>query len=349
MEKDVSKSPEEEAKIEFVSPEKTIKVKRTKIDNAQKKMKKKLGVINDTATVRFFNDVKDGDLDQFDVTTFSGFSKELLMRIKKVDVSGLGSQLAFFFLLSFFPLLIFIFTLLPYLNLNQAEVFLFIRDYAPESVALLIEDTVGEILNNRNGGLLSIGVIGTIWSASKGMNALTKALNLSYFKEETRSFIVARGMSMVFTVMLIAVLLLALVLPVFGQQIGTLAYTYLGFGENFLRLFNSLRWIIPPILIYAVFSLTYWLVPNLKIRFKGVFFGASFATIGWIITSLGFSYYVTSYGNYSSTYGSIGAIIALMMWLYFSAIILMLGGQINAVMADRREAILAKEKSNAVN
>ena len=349
MEKKASKTLKEEAEIEVDPPGKTIKAKGTKIDNAQKKIEKRLEVINDTAAVRFFNDVKEGNLNQFDVTTYSGFSKELLMRIKKVDVTGLASQLAFFFLLSLFPLLIFIFTLLPYLNLNQAEIFLFIRDYAPENVALLIEDTVGEILNNRNGGLLSIGAVATIWSASKGMNALTKALNLSYFKEETRSFIVARGMSVVFTVMLIAVLVIALVLPVFGQQIGTFAYTYLGVGEGFLKLFNSLRWIIPPILIYVVFSLIYWLVPNLKIRFKSVFFGAAFSTIGWIITSVGFSYYVSSFGNYSSTYGSIGAIIVLMMWLYFSAIILMLGGQINAVMGERRESLLAKEKSNAVN
>src|SRR5690606_20491404 len=106
------------------------------------------------------------------------------------------------------------------LNLDQSEIFILIRDYAPARVATMIENTIGEILNNRNGGLLSIGAIATVWSASKGMNALTKALNLSYFQEETRSFVVARGMSIVFTIMLIAVLVVALVLPVFGQQIG---------------------------------------------------------------------------------------------------------------------------------
>ena len=180
------------------------------------------------------DDVKEGDLDKFDVTTFSGFLKELITRIRKVDVTGLGSQLAFFFLLSLFPLLIFLFTLLPYLNLDQSEIFMFIRDYAPESVALLIEDTVGEILNNRNTGLLSIGAVATVWSASKGMNALTKALNRSYFTEETRSYIVARGMSVVFTIMLISTLIVALVLPVFGKQIGIFAFSYMGLEANFL-------------------------------------------------------------------------------------------------------------------
>ncbi|WP_218627995.1 YihY/virulence factor BrkB family protein [Sporosarcina sp. E16_8] len=311
---------------------------REKLDNFGK----------DSAARKFLVDVKEGGLEEFDVTTTSGFLKELLVRIKKVDITGLGSQLAFFFLLSLFPLLIFIMTLLPYLNFNQAEVFLLIRDYAPESVAMLIENTLNEILKNRNGGLLSIGALATVWSASKGMNALTKALNQSYFTEESRSFIMARGMSVVFTIMLIAVLLVALILPVFGQQIGVLAFSYMGLEEGFLILWAGLRWLVPPVFILFVFSLIYWLVPNLKIQFKSVLPGALFATVGWILASLAFSFYVGSYGNYSSTYGSIGAIIVLMMWLYFSAIILMLGGQLNAVMLERTQLIKAKEKSNAV-
>lgn len=308
----------------------------------------KSGFMADTAVKRFIDDIKDGEIEEFDVTTYNGFIKNLITRIQKVDVTGLASQLAFFFLLSLFPLLIFLFTLLPYLNLDQSEIFLFIRDYAPQSVATLIEETLGDILNNRNGGLLSFGIIATVWSASKGMNALTSALNRSYFQDETRSFIVARGMSVVFTVMLIAVLVVALVLPVFGQQIGTLAFSYLGFEAGFLKIWSSVRWFLPPILIYSVFSLIYWLVPNIKLQYKSVILGSVFATIGWIITSLGFSFYVGNYGSYSNTYGSIGAIIVLMMWLYLSGIILMLGGQINAVMSDRKQALEARKKSGAV-
>lgn len=308
----------------------------------------KSGFMADTEMKRFWDDVKDGELNEFDVTTTYGFIKELLIRIKKSDVSGLASQLAFFFLLSLFPLLIFLFTLLPYLNLDQSEIFIMIRDFAPESVATLLEDTLNDVLRNRNSGLLSFGIIATIWSAAKGMNALTRALNRSYYQEETRSFLIARGMSVVFTIMLIGVLIVALVLPVFGQQIGMLAFSYLGLAEGFLELWASLRLLLPPILIYCVFSLIYWLVPNLKLRYRSVILGSVFSTVGWIVTSLGFSFYVGNYGSYSNTYGSIGAIIVLMMWLYLSGIILMLGGQINAVMSERKKIILAKEKSNAV-
>ncbi|WP_445683686.1 YihY/virulence factor BrkB family protein [Sporosarcina sp. FSL K6-3457] len=286
--------------------------------------------------MKFYDDIREENHEKFDVTTMEGFLKELLVRIKKVDVTGLGSQLAFFFLLSLFPLLIFLFTLLPFLNIvDEAQIFLFIRDYAPESVAMLIEDTLTEILANRNGGLLSAGALATVWSASKGMNALTKALNLSYYTAETRSFIVTRAMSLVFTILLIATLLVALVLPVFGQQIGIIVFSFIGMEEDFSSLWSSLRWSIPPVLIFFVFFIIYWIVPNLKLRWKSVIPGTLFATIGWILTSLIFSFYVSSFGNFSNTYGSIGAIIVLMMWLYFSAIILILGGQLNAVMLER--------------
>ncbi len=316
--------------------------------NSDNEKSNSTGFMSYSAVMKFLADVKEGGLEEFDVTTTTGFLKELLVRIKKVDVTGLASQLAFFFLLSLFPLLIFIMTLLPFLNFDQAEVFLLIRDYAPESVARLVEDTLNEILKNRNGGLLSIGALATVWSASKGMNALTKALHQSSFMEESRSFILASGMSVIFTVLLIAVLIVAVVLPVFGQQIGVLAFSYMGLEEGFLTLWTGLRWVVTPVLIFFVFSLIYWLVPNLKIRLKSVLLGALFATVGWILTSFAFSYYVASYGNYSSTYGNIGAIIVLMMWLYLSAIILILGGQLNAVTFERTQLISAKTKSNAV-
>jgi membrane protein len=313
-----------------------------------KSEKENNGFMENSSIVRFLDDVKDGDLEKFDVTTTKGFWKELIVRIKIVDITGLGSQLAFFFLLSLFPLLIFLITLLPFLSIDESQVYLFIRDYAPDSVYTLIHDTLEEILKNRNGGLLSIGALATIWSASKGVNALTKALNRSYHVEESRSFFVARGMSVVFTVALIAVLVIALLLPVFGQQIGMLAFSYFGMEEGFLQLWGSLRLVIPPILIFLVFTAIYWAVPNLKVRLKSAIPGALFATAGWIVTSFAFSFYVGNFGNYSKTYGSIGGIIVLMMWLYFSAIILMLGGQLNAVMTERKQAKLAKEKSNAV-
>ncbi len=283
----------------------------------------------------------------FDVTSSKGFFQELLARIQYVDVTALGAQLAFFFLLALFPLLIFMVTLLPYLNLQQDMLFSILRTYAPEEVYTLIDGTLAEVLNERNGGLLSVGILATIWSASNGMNALIKSLNRSYSLEETRPFFIARGISVIFTLLLITLFVIALVLPVFGEQIGIFLFSYLGYEQGFLTVWNSIRWTIPPVMIFVVFMLLYWIAPNRKLYLKSVIPGAIFATLGWILVSLGFSMYVSSFANYSATYGSIGGIIVLMMWLYFSGTILMVGGQINAVMQERKEK-LAMKKAGAV-
>ncbi|MDI2587110.1 YihY/virulence factor BrkB family protein [Psychrobacillus sp. NEAU-3TGS] len=274
-----------------------------------------------------------------DLTTWKGYFKHLIVHIQKTDITGLAAQLAYFFLLSLFPLLIFIVTLLPYLNLDEAQVFRFLENYAPQDVYLLIEDTVSDILLTRNGGLLSIGIIGTIWSASNGMNAIVKSLNRSYNLDETRPFFIVRGLSVVFTLIMIVLFAVMLVLPVFGQQIGTILFSYFGFEDGFVKLWNSLRWAITPIIMLIVLTALYWIVPNQKLFLRSVFPGAIFATVGWIIVSLGFSYYVSNFGNYSSTYGSIGGIIVLMLWLYISGIMLLVGGQINAVTQERKIAI----------
>lgn len=288
-----------------------------------------------------------GPDEPFDVTSSKGFFQELLARIKYLDVTALGAQLAFFFLLSLFPLLIFMVTLLPYLNLQEDQLFSILRTYAPDEVYKLIYGTVNEVLTNRNGGLLSIGILATIWTASNGMNALIKSLNRSYSLEETRPFIIARSISIIFTLLLITLFVIALVLPVFGEQIGIFLFSYLGYEQGFLTVWNSIRWTIPPVMIFVVFMLLYWIAPNRKLYLKSVIPGAIFATLGWILVSLAFSFYVSSFANYSATYGSIGGIIVLMMWLYFSGTILMVGGQINAVMQERKEK-LAMKKAGAV-
>ncbi|WP_019414562.1 YihY/virulence factor BrkB family protein [Paenisporosarcina sp. TG20] len=278
-----------------------------------------------------------------DVTSFKGFFKELLARIQKVDVTALGAQLAFFFLLSLFPLLIFIVTLLPYLNLPEDQLFSILQTYAPGQVYTLIDSTLDEVLSNRNDGLLSIGILATIWSASNGMNAMIKSLNRSYGLEETRPFLIARGISIIFTLLLITLFVVALVLPVFGKQIGTLLFTYLGYKQGFLTFWTSIRWTIPPLMIFGVFMLLYWIAPNRKLDIKNVIPGSIFATLGWILVSFAFSVYVSNFANYSATYGSIGGIIVLMMWLFFSGTILMVGGQINAVMQERKEKLAMKK------
>ncbi len=285
---------------------------------------------------------------EIDRTTAKGFFQDLISSVQRVDMSGMGAQLAYFFLLSFFPLLIFLVTLLPYLNLEQEQVFEFMDDVIPSEVFSLIEGTLTEVLTNQNGGLLSIGIIGTIWSASKGIDALMKALNRAYDVDGRAGFI-NRSLSLLFTVAFVLIILLALVFPIFGQQLGNLLFSYIGVESSLGSVWAFIRWLMPPLLIFGVMVLMYWVVPNTdpRLKFISVMPGAVFATAGWLVLTYGFSYYVNNFGNYSTTYGSIGGVIILMLWLYFTGMILIFGGLINASMQKRQLALESKETSKS--
>ncbi|AHN23330.1 YihY/virulence factor BrkB family protein [Lysinibacillus sphaericus] len=295
--------------------------------------KKKASIRSSFAEVKAFFSPNE---DMVDVMTSKGFIQDLMLRIQRVEISALGAQLAYFFLLSFFPLLIFLVTLLPYLNLETTQVYSFLVNLMPDEVYRLIESTLNEVLTNRNSSLLSIGVLGTIWSASKGINALLRALNKAYDTENRVSFI-DRGLSLVFTLALVIVIAVALLLPVFGQQIGHFLFSIVSIEDEFESLWRNIRWSMPPLLIFVVLMAIYWLVPNTTPRLKlmGVWPGAMFSTLAWLLVTYGFSFYISNFGNYSATYGSIGGVIILMLWLYFTGMILIFGGVLNATMQKR--------------
>lgn len=260
-----------------------------------------------------------------------------------MDVSGKGAQLAYFFLLSFFPLLLVIVSILPYLNINQEHVFRFMQTIVPTEVFLLTRGTIVEILTTYNGGgPLSIGIIGTLWAASQGMNAILKTLNEAY-ETEPKMGIINRGWSLVFTVLLILVLLLALLVPIFGQRYMYQLFDFLGVGASFVVFWNYVQWILPPLLIFIVLLLLFWLIPYTqpKVPIRTVLLGALFSTVSSVILIYGFSFYVKNFGNFTSTYGSIASVIILLLWLYFTGMILIFGGMLNATMYKR---YLAKNK-----
>lgn len=280
------------------------------------------------------------DESEIDVTTLKGFFQDLILRMREVDISGMGAQLAYFFLLSFFPLLLFIVALLPYLNLNQQYVFDFIQTIVPAEVFMLTQGTIVEVLTTFNGGgILSIGIIGTFWSASRGMNAMIKTLNQAY-GSEPKLGIVNRAWSLLFTIALILIFLIALFIPIFGQQFIYQLFNFLGVEESFVTFWKYVQWILPPLLIFIVLLLLYWVIPHTEPRLHifTVIPGALFSTISWVVLIYGFSFYVNNFGNFTSTYGSIASVIILMLWMYFTGMILIFGGLLNASMHKRRAA-----------
>ncbi|EAC6873988.1 YihY/virulence factor BrkB family protein [Listeria monocytogenes] len=258
-------------------------------------------------------------------------------RVGKNDVSGNAAQLAYYMLFSIFPMLLIAATLLAYLHIDKDSVFNMIKEFAPDQIMDFLEENLNNLLTQKNGGLLSIGIIATLWSASNGMNAVMKSLNKAYGVTNKRNYVVQRLLSMFFTLAMLATVGATLLLLVFGQQIGMFLINHLNFSEDFLSFWNNLRWTVTLIVIFVVFTFLYWVAPNRRSTLISVLPGALFSTIGWTVASLGFAYYVNNFGNYSATYGSIGVIIILMLWFYLTGIILMIGGELNATLAIRKK------------
>lgn len=260
------------------------------------------------------------------------FGKQLFKKITEHDVFGTAAQLAYFFLLSLFPFLLFLMTLIAYLPIDDQTIIGFIETYAPGGIAEMINENVSELVNNRNGSLLSIGIIGTLWSASNAINAIMKGFNEAYEVDEDRSFIVARLIAILLTLAMFFVICMAFLLPVFGKIIGEFLFTFVGMSEGFLSVWETLRWVISSVTFFIVLLALYKLAPNKRIYLKNAVWGALFATVGWQLVSLAFSYYVNSIGNYAASYGSLGTVIVLMIWFYLTGIIILIGGVINAVL-----------------
>ncbi|ENQ3107613.1 membrane protein [Bacillus sp. 491mf] len=260
------------------------------------------------------------------------FGKDLYDRTMRDDVAGLAAQLAYFFLLSLFPALVFLITLLGYIPIQTEDVLAFLKDYAPEDAMSLIEGNVHAIVNKQNGGLLSFGLLAMLWFASNGVNAVMKAFNRAYDINETRSFITTRALSIVLTLAVIFMIVFALILPVFGQLIGAAIFKILGLSEEFTFVWSIVRLLLSFLVLFGLFCFLYKFAPNRHVKRREVVTGAIFATIGWIVVSYSFAYYVDNFGNYATTYGSLGGIIILILWFYLTGWVILLGGEINALL-----------------
>ncbi|HIW12406.1 MAG TPA: YihY/virulence factor BrkB family protein [Candidatus Salinicoccus stercoripullorum] len=269
------------------------------------------------------------------------FFQSLMFQFSKDNTSGMAAQLAYYFLLAVFPLLIFLLTLVPLFQIDQETITQMIQDYAPSDIAGTLEGIIGDVMTASSGGLLSVGLIVTLWSASNGMTALMNAFNVAYDIEDNRNFIVAKLLSVVFTVILALSVILTFVLIVFGGQIGNLMFGVIGLDQHFQTLWNLVRSILPVLLVFVVFLVMYTTAPNIRLKVKSVIPGTLFTTIAFLVASWAFSFYISNFGNYSATYGSIAGVIILILWLYITGVIIILGAQINAIMHKRT---LRKEK-----
>lgn len=260
-----------------------------------------------------------------------GFGKKIANELKENRATELAAEQAYYYMLSIFPMLILLLSIVPYLSIETKQAIHLLQSVMPGETAKIFKENVVQFINKPSGGVLTFGILGTIWSASNGINAFIKAINQSFDVEETRSFIKVRLLSIVLTIGLIFALVAALILPVFGGVLLDMVKNWMGLPPGTEIMLNLLRWLIAIGIMVSILSVLYHLAPNKTFPFKHVLPGAIVATVLWQLTSLIFSFYVNNFGSYSATYGSLGGVIVLMLWLFLTGLILVIGGEVNAV------------------
>ena len=258
--------------------------------------------------------------------------KRVAHEIVADDITGYAAQLAYYFLFSLFPFLLFLTALLGYVpipNLME-KIMALVGAVLPGAALQLMEDNVRELITNQKSGLLSFGILVALWSASSAISAISDALNRAYGVKEGRPYWKVQGTAILLTLGLAFFAPTAMILLIFGPQIGGFIAGKVGLGSVFHIFWEVVRW--PVILFFLTFTmaLLYYFTPDVEQDWKWITPGAVFTVIGWILVSLGFGFYVDHFGAYNKTYGTIGAVIILLTWMYLSGMLLLIGGEINA-------------------
>ena len=273
---------------------------------------------------------------------FFDFIIYFIVKIRDDDIFALAAQLAYYLILSFFPFLIFLMTIIGFSKLDSMQIIEGLSAILPSSVFELTSTIIVEVVENQYTGLLGVSIVLSMWAASSAFRAVTKGINKAYNLKENRSFIKRAIIALICTFALAFTIVVALVLLVFGNLIGDLLISYIPYNALIGKLWNLIRYIMVLTIMICIFAGIYRYTPAKRISWREAFPGAIVSTIGWLIVSLGFSFYINNFSNYSRLYGSLGAVFVLMTWLYISSIILILGGEINSVLVIRKNNLRIK-------
>lgn len=260
------------------------------------------------------------------------FSKELYVRIRDDDVPALGATFAYHLLLSMFPFLLFLAAIASYTPLSHGDAFGDLSAIVPTDALRVVQSTLLEIADGNRTNILSLSMLITIWLASNGFAAVARGLNKAYDITETRGFIKVRALSLLFVPLIALGILLETVAVVFGNVLLCRISKALCWSSAGVTLVHTLRFVLPLVLLVLIFSLLYAIIPNRRLRFRQVFPGAVFASAVWALASLAFSFYVDRFANYARLYGSLGGVVILLVWLYLTSVVLLVGSEINAVL-----------------
>jgi membrane protein len=249
------------------------------------------------------------------------------------EVLGRAASLSYYFLFALFPTLLFLTALLGLLPVPDLMTTLmtYAASVLPGDTASLVARTLDEILRGASRGLLSLGALAAWWAASSGTASIATALNMAHRSADTRPWWLRRLTALFLTLVLSIFTLTALLLLVFGPRIGEMLARWVGLGPVFTLLWTVLHWPAAALLGLSGITLLYTLAPAVRPPWSLVTPGSLFAVLAWLGMSFALRTYVAYVQDYNATYGSIGGVILLMLWLYLSGVALLVGAEINVV------------------
>ncbi len=271
----------------------------------------------------------------YSVLPWKVFRHRLGRAIARDNIFGRSAELAYFFLFSVFPLLLFLSNLLGMISGGERieqDLLHYFKTVMPLAAYRLVASTLKEVTRTSGGGKLSAGILISLAIASSGMVAIIEGLNTAYAVREARSWWKRRLVAGILTLAMAVFTILALTIMLYGNALGQWIAGNLGWGAAFTRLWPFVQWPLTLTFALVAFTVVYRYAPNLhEQKWHWIIPGASVALVLWLLESLGLRVYLRFFDTSDATYGSLGALMVLMMWLYLFGIAILIGGAVNSI------------------
>jgi membrane protein len=269
--------------------------------------------------------------------------KATVQEFQRDDALGIAAQLAYYLILALFPFILVLVSLLGTFGSEElaSEVLGYFQQVMPDQAYEIIKDFTDNIISGKAEapGLFTFGILFTLWAASGAFAALINALNRAYDVQETRPFWKVRSIAILMTLGLSVLILIGVLLLVLGPQIGEAIANVFGLERTFLVVWEVARWPVALFFMMFTVALLYYFAPDVDQPFRWITPGGLIGVVLWVLASVGFNFYVSNFGSYNKTYGSIGAVIVLLLYLYISSLTILFGATLNATLVRMKEEI----------
>lgn len=275
------------------------------------------------------------------LSRFIGNCRNFITQIMEDHITVYASQAAFFLVLSSIPLLMLGLNILQFVTPEGKDALIIVlQSIAPDTIDSFIEDIINEVYQKSSGALISASAIVTLWSASKSIYAVEQGLDQVYGNLHSYNFLILRLISTLYTLGFLVILWLFLIIMMFGNRLQILINTYFPILDSLTSVILDLRTTVALCTLTIFFMILYGLFPGRRVHFFHQLPGALFSTIGWILSSFVYSFYIDTFSNYSYMYGSLTAIILLLLWFYIFMTILLIGAEINVFLCSKHNHYL---------